>query len=1015
MALPVLLVLFHVAAFAQTQVTGRVTDPNGAGLAGVTVTVKGQNVATSTNENGQYTLTVPANATTLVFSSVGFTSREEVLNGRSSINLNLAAAAGNLNEVVVVAYGTRRRGDLTSSVTQVTAKDFQKGFQPSAEQLLVGKVAGLQVTTGGGAAGTGSRIRIRGGSSLNGSNDPLVVIDGVPVLEGGVAGSQNILNTINPNDIESISVLKDASATALYGSRASNGVLIITTKKGTRGKVKFTFNTQASVQSLTKYAPVLSGDQVRDVIRRDMEATGDSTYFKKLGTANTNWQKEIYREAFGTDNTLGASGTIANVLPFRLSGGFTHQEGVLKNNSFERISTALNLSPKLLNDHLSVNLNAKFSNTKNNFSDQGAIGNAVFFDPTQPVLSGDAKFTRMGGYWEWTQPSDAAWAPIVGAFSPRALAPLNPVSLINTIDNKSTVNRFIGNLQLDYKLHFLPDLHLLANVGGDWSRGSGNNNRDSMSAAGLLGGGSRSNYKQGQNNFLTDFQLFYQKEFKSIRTKFDVMVGHTFQEFSTDVYNFPSFSYRPIADPRTPGSEIYNLRDTIANSKPRAEDVRYTDLYRLESYIGRVNFNINDKYLIQGVMRRDASSKLNPDGRVGYFPAVSVAWKLKQEFFKNVNFISDLKLRASWGETGNQANLNYYSYIKRYTQGNQSAMYQFGGQFVQVLRPEGYVEDLRWETTQTTNLGLDFGFLNNRIAGSVDVYKRKGFDMLASVPIAPGANFTNEATKNVAAMDMEGFEVALNTVPVRTKDFNWDLNVNFSYNKRKITQLLDYNDPNFTGLPRGGIGIATGNFVSQWIVGSNPSEFYVLKQVYDQNGKPLEGVYEDLNRDGQVNLDDRYYHKQADPKLNVGFSTSVSYKKFTVGMAAHGSLGNYVFNQYDAGAGILSQFKNPTQITSNGSPSYLETGFRNNSNFQFLSDYFIQNASFLRIDNINLGYDLGRVFRSKVGMRINASIQNVAVITNYKGLDPEIADDFGRAGTIYPRPRVYTLGVNLDF
>jgi TonB-linked SusC/RagA family outer membrane protein len=1009
--LPVFFVLWSVAAFAQSQVTGRITDANGAGIAGVTVTVKGTNTATSTNENGQYTISVPASGRTLVFSSVGYGSREENLNGRTTINSSLQTTSNNLNEVVVVAYGTRRRADLTSSVTQVTAKDFQKGFQPSAEQLLVGKVAGLQVTTGGGAAGTGSRVRIRGGSSLNAGNDPLIVIDGVPVQEGGVAGSQNILNSINPNDIESMSVLKDASATALYGSRASNGVIIITTKKGMKGKVRFNFNTQASIQKVTKFAPVLTAGELRDVVTRDMQATGDSTWYKLLGNANTNWQNEIYRQAFGSDNTLSASGTVANVLPFRLSGGYTRQEGTLKQNMFQRLSTALNLSPKFLNDHLSVNLNAKYSNTKYNFSDQDAIGSAVFYDPTQSVYSADTKLSRMGGYYEWVQATDPAQVGLLGPLTPRALSPRNPVSMINSIDNKSSVNRFIGNVQLDYKLHFFPDLHILANLGGDWTRSTGHNNRDSMSALGLVSGGRRSEYKQGQNNMLADVQLFYQKDIKTINTKVDVLVGHSFQEFSTDITNFAAFSYRPIADPSTATGRA--LLDTIAGSQPLFRTDK--PMYRLESYLGRVNFNISDKYLIQGVLRRDASSKLSPSGRVGYFPGVSAAWKLREEFFRNTRFMSDLKLRAGWGKTGQQGGIPYYSYIKRYSAGNQSAAYQFGNEFVSVLRPEGYVEDLRWEETATTNLGLDFGFFSNRISGSFDVFRRKTTDLLAEVPIAPGANFANRITKNVAAMDIDGAEIAINTIPVRTRDLTWDLNFNLTFLKRTLRKLQDYEDPNFTGIDVAGISIATGNFLGKWRVGNNPSTFYVYKQVYDANGKPLEGVYEDLNRDGQITADDRYYFKKADANMNFGLSTQLAYKKFSLGVAAHGSVGNYVYNQYDAGTGILGQIKNPSFIVANASPSYLATGFRNNSANQFLSDYFIQNASFLRIDNINLGYDLGQVFNKRAGVRVNASIQNVAVITNYKGLDPEIADDFGRAGTIYPRPRIFTLGVNLDF
>ncbi|RYY98883.1 MAG: SusC/RagA family TonB-linked outer membrane protein [Chitinophagaceae bacterium] len=994
LALPVLLVLFHVAAFAQTQVTGRVTDPGGAGLAGVTVTVKGQSAATSTNENGQYTLTVPANATTLVFSSVGFGTREETLNGRSSINLNLAPTAGNLNEVVVVAYGTRRRGDLTASVTQVTAKDFQKGFIPSSEQLLQGKVAGVQITSGSGAAGGGSKIRIRGGASLNSTNEPLIVIDGVPVAEFGVAGTGNLLSTINPNDIESMSVLKDASATALYGSRASNGVIIITTKKGASGKLRFNFNTQASISTNSKKFDVLTGDEVRDIIGRQAGMTGDSTWVKLLGTSNTDWQDEIYRKAFGSDNTLSASGKVG-FLPFRISGGYTFQEGTLLKNKFERISSSLNLTPKFFDDHLSVNLAAKFSNIKNNFSDQGAVGAAVNFDPTKPV-NAENKF---GGYYEW-----------LSSGFPIDLATRNPLAMINLRNNTSTVNRVIGNIQLDYKLHFLPDLHVLVNAGMDYSKGTGNDNIDSISANAYKTGGRRTYYQEVQHNNLLDLQLYYAKEIKALKTKFDILVGHSYQEFSTDNFGFPSFSYRPIADPGNPA-----LGDTIANSKPKPEDVEYTSLYALESYLGRANFTINDKYLISASLRRDASSKLSPETRIGYFPAVAVAWKLREEFFRSAAFISDLKLRASWGKTGQQGGIPYYSYLVRYNRGTNSAAYQFGNQYFTFLRPEGYVLDLTWETTQTTNLGVDFGILKNRISGSFDYYWKKTSDLLSNVAVAPGANFVNRITKNVGKMDIEGFEVALNTTPVRTQDLTWDFNLNFSYNKRRITKLQDFEDPNFKGLDVSDVGIGTGNFIGKHIVGYSPFSYYVYKQVYDQNGKPLEGVYEDLNRDGQINSDDRYLFKKPDADFLMGFSTTLNYKKFSASVTAHGQVGNYLYNRNAAGQGILGTIQNPLGYIGNAHASYLETGFRNNSNFQFYSDYFIQNASFLRIDNINIGYNVGRVFSNRAGMRLNASVQNVAVITKYTGLDPEVSNDGGIEGSIYPRPRIFTLGVNLEF
>ena len=980
--------------FAQSKVVnGRVTDAAGTGVPGVTVSVKGQSLATSTGETGAFSLSVPEAANTLVFSSVGYAAEEFSLNGNTTVNVSLQSLAGNLNEVVVVAYGTRRRGDLTGSVTSVGAKDFQKGFIPSPEQLLQGKVAGLQITSGGGSAGGGSKIRIRGGASLSSSNDPLLVIDGVPVEGNGIAGSGNLLSTINPNDIESMSVLKDASATALYGSRASNGVIIITTKKGQQGKVRYNFNSQVSLGTVPELVNVLTGDQVRDIIAKDAAATGTNTYKNLLGAANTNWQDAIYRRALGLDNNLSASGALGAV-PFRVSVGYLNQEGVLLKNRFNRLSGALNLSPKFFNDHLSFNLNGKVSRINNNFSDQGAVGAAIAFDPTQSIYT-DNKY---GGFFEHVQ---ADGRPI-------DLATRNPLSLINLRDNRSVVNRFIGNAQVDYKFHFLPDLHLLLNFGVDNTGGDGNDIVDSLSATSYKSGGRKSHYEQKKRNTLADVQLFYAKEIKQLNTKVDVLVGHSYQEFLTNQYNFSSFSFRPIANALKPG-----LKDTIENSQPTF----LTDdpMYRLESYLGRVNFNIADKYLITASLRRDASSKLSPQTRVGYFPAVAAAWKLKEQFFKSAPVLTDLKLRASWGETGQQDGIGYYSYLTRYTVSNSSAQYQFGNTFYTYLRPEGYDASIKWESTATTNLGLDFGFLNNRVSGSFDYYLKKTSDLLSDVPVAPGANFVNRITTNVGNVDVEGVEFSLNTTPVRNSNLTWDFGFNVSRNKREITNLLKYEDPSFKGIDVGGIGIATGNFIGKNRVGYAPNAFFVYKQVYDKNDKPIEGLYEDINRDGALNADDRYLYKKPDADVLFGLSTQLQYLKFSFGATAHGMFGNYLYNQYNAGSGILSVLKNPINYVGNASVSYLETGFRNNSNNQFLSDYFIENASFFRLDNINLGYNAGSVFKKSAVLRISASIQNVAVFTKYKGLDPEISSDNGIDGNIYPRPRVFSLGVNLDF
>jgi len=981
-----------LAAFSQNAVTGKVTDSkDGTPVVGASITVKGTKTATQTAADGSFKINAPANSI-LVISSVGFAQQDVKVDANSVANVSLTQVNQQLNELVVVAYGTKRKGDLTGSVTSVTAKDFQKGVVNSSEQLLQGKVAGLEVTTGGGSPGGGSRIRIRGGASLNASNDPLLVIDGVPVEGNGIAGSSNLLNTINPNDIESISVLKDAAATALYGSRASNGVLIVTTKKGTKGKIRYNFNTQLSTGIVGKTVDVLSGDEVRAIINADAASGGNNLYKNLLGTANTDWQKEIYRPAFGWDNNVSASGAFKNI-PFRASIGYLTQDGILRTDNFKRFTGSLNLTPKFFNDHLSVNLALKGSNTKNNFANGGAIGSAIAFDPTQSVRSNTGKF---GNYTEWLDPNGTLID----------LATRNPIALLNQRDNTSSVNRFVGNVQLDYKIHWLPDLHLMVNLGIDNASGSGNDNIDSASATNYKTGGRKSFYEQKKINTIADVQLFYSKEFKKLKTKFDVLVGHSYQDFTTKVKNFSSFSYRSVADPANP-----QRKDTIAGSQPTF----LTDKpqYRLESYLGRVNLSIANKYLITASIRRDGSSKFAKDNRVGYFPSVAAAWKLKDDFFKSVNIINDLKLRVSWGSTGQQDGIPYYSYLPYYSRSEAGAQYQFGNTFYSFLRPSAYDPDRKWETTTTTNVGLDFGFLNNRISGSVDYYIKKTKDLLSTVPVAAGGNFNIELLTNVGNMENRGVEFTLNTVPIKKQNLTWEFGFNFTYNTREITNLLKQQDPNFKGIEVSGISGGTGNNIGRFNVGYAPFTYFVFKQVYDPaTNRPIEGLYEDLNRDGIINQSDRYYYKKPASDIFVGLNTQVTYKKYSLGITGHGAFGAYLYNNFNSNNGVLRQIKNPINFIGNASANYLETGFSNN---QYLSDYYIENASFFRLDNINLGYNWGKIMKGKASLRIAASVQNVFIISKYKGLDPENSNDTGVDNNIYPRPRIFSLGFNLDF
>lgn len=990
----ILALLFGNMAIAQQLVlSGKVTDSSsGESLPGVSIVVKGTTNGTISDIDGNFTLNIKRGET-VQFSYVGYQRQEIVIENQQNVSVAMVPDLSQLEEVVVVAYGTRRKADLTGSVTAVSEKEFQQGNIASSEQLLMGKVPGLQITSSGGAAGAGSTIRIRGGASLNASNDPLIVIDGVPVEGNSLSGSANLLNTINPNDIESMSILKDASATALYGSRASNGVIIITTKKGSLGAVKFNFNSQASVGVVAKYVDVLDADQVRQIINADAAATGNNTYKDLLGTASTDWQKEIYRPALSWDNNLSASGTIQKI-PFRISTGYLTQEGVVITNNFNRFTGGLNLSPKLFTDHLSVNLNAKYSRTQNRFADEGAaIGGAVTFDPTKPVRTEGGKY---GGYWEWLQ----ANGNVINTNGP-ASSP-NPVSLLEQRDNTSKVDRFIGNVQLDYKFHFLPDLHALVNLGMDKATGSGNDNRPNTMAIAAFKDGIYSYYKQGKTNTLADVSLFYSKELPDAKSKFDILAGHSYQDFYTDVYNYASYSQAGKVDSTT--------IPRFATDKPQ---------YRLESYLGRVNYTLNDKYLLTASIRRDASSKFSEGTRVGYFPAVALAWRMKEEFFKDQEAVSDLKLRLGWGITGQQDIVNNnYPYVARYSQSQSTAQYQFGNTFYSFLRPAAYDLDIKWETTTTTNIGLDFGFINGRISGSIDLYNKKTEDLLSVVPIAPGANFDIALLTNVGNMENKGAEFVINTIPVMTKEFTWNVGFNVTYNETEITKLLKNNIPGYKGIDVGNVSGGTGNRIGKHAVGYAPNTFFVYKQVYDKtSGAPIEGLYEDINRDGQVNDADRYYYKKPAPDFMIGVNTQFNYKKWTLGLVGHAMVGNYLYNNFNANNGTTRALKDPMLYIRNASVNYLETRF---NNMQYLSDYYIENASFFRLDNINLGYNAGKIFNDRTSeLRITANVQNVFVITKYSGLDPEYSpsdmNNVGVDNVIYPRPMVFSLGLNLDF
>lgn len=981
-AAALLIFLFAAStAWAQKTVTGKVTDAgDNSEIIGATVVVKGTTTATVTDVDGNYRINVPENNAVLVFTYVGKVSQEVVVGNQSVINVRLADDPRLLEEVVVVAYGTRKKTDLTGSVIAVNAKDFQQGNIQSSEQLLQGKVAGLQVTPGGGSAGGGSTIRIRGAASLNASNDPLIVIDGIPVEGNGIKGSDNLLNTINPNDIESMSVLKDASAAALYGSRASNGVIIITTKKGASGKPRFNFNTQFSAGVITQKVDMLNGDQVRDLINANAAATGNNTYKDLLGTENTDWQDVIYRNSTGTDNNLSASGSVKNI-PFRVSVGYSNQNGLLKTDNFQRTSGAINLSPKFLDNALSVNINARVAATRNRKADEGAVGASLRMDPTQPVYA-DNEF---GGYFEWlTEKGD--WNNLAGR---------NPLAMLEMKNDARKANRFIGNIELDYKLPWVEGLSLRTNLALDQTSGNRTETIDARAASNYRTQGYYRNEDEKKSNKLWDVSAFYEKDLPEIKSKFDVLALHSYQDFLTEVFMNPAYS-------TDQSKMIEGSMPAFATDRPQ---------YRLDSYLGRINYTFDDTYLLTASLRRDASSKFSPENRVGYFPALAAAWKIKEGLFTDSKAVSELKLRVGWGVTGQQDFNNYYPYMARYAYGSNTAQYQFGDQFYQFLRPAAVDANIKWETTTTTNVGLDFGFANNRVTGTVEWFNKDTRDLLAVAPVAYGSTFDISVFTNVGNLTNKGMEFVLNTTPVLNDNFRWDIGFNVTRTHTKIVSLRKQDDPNFTGIPVSGISGGTGNTIGLHMIGQWPYAYNVYQQVYDQNGKPLEGVYVDRNNDGQISDADRYLYQRPAPSTLLGINTAINYKKWTARASGHGMFGNYLYNNFRSERSVMRNLLDPVLTINNASTELLTTGFYNN---QYLSDLYIENASFFRLDNINVGYYVGKVF-GNASLSLNAGVNNVLVITKYSGLDPENSSSTGVDNTIYPRPRIYTFGLNFDF
>ena len=947
-----------VGAFAQIEVKGHVKDAAGEDIIGATVRVEGTQTATVSDFDGNFVLKAKEGAT-LVVSYVGY--QNATVKAAPTVEVTLVDDETVLQDVVVIGYGSVRKSDATGSVMSVEADQLNKGLATSPADLLQGKTPGVQIVTNSGAPGAGAKIRIRGGSSLSASNDPLIVIDGLPISSTEISGG-DMLNTINPNDIESFSILKDASATAIYGSRASNGVILITTKKGKAGsKPRINVDMSGTFKTVAKKVDVLSADAFREFFMANYGTNADAV--AALGNANTNWQDEIYRNTFAEEINASVSGGYVSgnktfKMPYRVSAGFLNNDGNLKTTGMSRTNFGFNLTPTLFDDRLTINLNGKGVFTHNKFADEGAIGSAIQYNPLKSV---DSKWESNG--------------------APNTMSTLNPVFQLNEQHKSSYVRRFVGNAQFDYKFKFLDGLRANLNLGLDISTTSGWNISDYQSEVSYHnkvenGTGLFEKYTQLRRDQTLEFYLAYAKELKEIYSRFDVLAGYSWQHF----YN------------KTTNEKVSNDgNNTYLYGDPT--------LFKTESFLisfyGRLNYTLLDRYLLTFTIRDDGTSRFQ-NNKWGVFPSAALAWRISEEnFMKSADWLSNLKLRLGWGITGQQ-NINQGDYpsIATYHTNQHGSLYMFGNNVIIPITPKGYAPQIKWEETTTYNIGLDFGFLGNRINGSIDVYQRKTKDLLNKVPVASGTNLTNYLLTNVGDMENKGIEGALNVVPIEQKDLRLEIGFNITYNKNKITRLTASDDPSYPGVEDGGISGGVGNKIQIQKVGNPMNSFYVLQQVYDEAGKPLEGVYVDRNHDGQITDDDRYVYYKPDPDVIIGLNTELSYKKWTFSAAFRSFLGNYVYN-------------NVASNTEMKADMWTNNFICNFQQAQYKSDYYVQNASFLKLDKVTVAYNIAP------WVRVNFTAQNVFTISKYDGVDPEVAN--GIDNNMYPRSRNFILGASFNF
>ena len=956
-------VLFSLSLFSQNSLDGKVTDINSSeAIAGVNVVVKGTSTGTATDFDGNYNITV-SQGDVLVFSYVGYSTLEITYDDQLSLNIAMSEDASQLDEILLIGYGSVTKDDLTGAADLITSDDFNQGSVLSPEQLISGKLAGVSVTSGSGAPGDGQAIRIRGLGSLSLTNSPLIVVDGVPLNDGGVGGSRNALNSINPADIESMTVLKDASATAIYGSRGANGVILISTFKGKDTDFKYSFTSKFSTYSPIDKVDVLTAAEFTNMIT----SSGDQAYIDQLGTNNTDWQDVIYQKALGKEYNYSITGNKYGI-PMRLSIGLGEHEGVLLGDKFNRNTISLNLNPSLLDDKLDVDFNFRMMDTQNDFADRGAIGNAVRFDPTKPVFNG----SQYDGYYSWIDPASGNQYAIG--------APTNPLALLNLIDDNSDVDRIISNLKLDYELPFTEGLIATINVGYDDASSEGSRTTSEFfPTSDPTWNGSLSTYTQSATNTLIDAYITYEKSYDD--SSLNAVAGYSYQAFEFDNYSYDSEAEEDGND--------YEFIDKSKNV--------------LLSYFGRLNYDLKGKYLFTATMRADASSKLNPDDRWGFFPSFAMAWNVDQEDFFKGDIFNSLKLRLGYGQVGNVNGLGDYKFLTRYTGSTSTAYYQFGNSFYQTFRPEPINPDLRWEIGETLNLGIDYTMFNSKLSGSINIYQKTTKDLIAYTLVDPFTNFGNRIDANIGDMENKGVELTFNLPLMQTDDYENILDFNIAFNDNVVTRLPDQQ---FIGGISGGVG----NTIQTHVEGEAPYSFLVYQQVYDTNGAPIEGVYVDRNGDNIINDDDRYIKEDPFADIIMGLTNSVRYKDWDFSVTARASIGNYAYNNLASNA-VFNAAASINNILNNIHSDYLSTGFIDFTENSLLSDHYIQEASFVKIDNISIGYNM--TTNSGCKIRFFGSLQNVATFTDYEGIDPEIYG--GIDNNFYPRPQTGVFGVTFEF